>query len=159
MNEHATDRQIVERLLIPSLFRLVFLAMKSLAEADEKGSGAIFDPALVLLNAAMEEQVRTLRLDRADKLVRRVRRATTKAVQPIFHHQLGTQYLIVAFWTKDLVERGLISVGADSAFGQAWDTMAELMTDAWDDLGQLETMARREAQALRLCIEGEGHFV
>ena len=44
--------------------------------------------------------------DRVSKLLRRAMRLTETEVRPNFEHPLGLQYLIVAFWTQALAERG-----------------------------------------------------
>jgi len=85
-------------------------------------------------------------------------RLTEAAMKPNFERQLGVQYLIVAYWTMDLVERGVLSVGSESPFGAAWEMMREIMGFAWDELEQFEETAVQGARALGESLEAQGYF-
>ena len=78
--------------------------------------------------------------------------------KPHFELPLGVQYLIVSYWTRSLVERGVVSVGSESAFSEAWDIMAEVMGVAWDELEQQEEVAVQGARWLGENLGAQGYF-
>ena len=75
-----------------------------------------------------------------------------------FERPLGLQYLIVAFWTQALAERGIIAIGSESCFSVAWDMMAKVMSTAWDELEKLEETAKEGARVLDASLEKQGYF-
>jgi len=77
---------------------------------------SLLDPVSALLNEALREPVADLPPDRVGKLVRRSKRVTGQAMAPLVDKVMGVQYLAIAHFTADLAERGVIAVGADSAF-------------------------------------------
>ena len=82
---YTTDRQIIERLLIPAMMQAVLLGMqKSLAD-----DGGLLDPIKVLLTAAMKEAVADILPDRVEKVMRRAKRVSTqaRAVQRSLHRE------------------------------------------------------------------------
>lgn len=158
MSGFATDRQLTERVLIPATMAVIVSAMKRLAESEGDGDLPVLDRVQELLTEAMGEPLVDLEPDRAAKVLRRTMRLTETAMKPTFELQLGVQYLVVAYWTKSLVERGIVAVGSDSAFGRAWDTMVEVMGFAWDELEQLEDVAVQGACELGKSLEAQGYF-
>ena len=113
----ASDRQLTERVLIPAMMGVIVASMKRLAETNGDGDLPMLDQVQELLTEAMGEPLLDLPDDRVAKLLRRAMRLTEVAMKPNFERQLGVQYLIVAYWTRSLVERGIVSVGSESAFG------------------------------------------
>ena len=137
---------------------VIVALMKRLAETNGDGDLPVLDRVQALLTEAMGEPLADLPPDMVSKLLRRAMRLTETAMTPIFELQLGVQYLIVAYWTKALVDRGVVSVGSDSAFGKAWDTMVEVMGFAWDELEQLEGSALEGARDLGDRLAAQGYF-
>jgi hypothetical protein len=74
MTMHATDRQIIERLLIPALMQVVIISMRR-SLGDDAG---VLDPISDLLGEALREPVEGLPPERVGKLVRRSKRATER---------------------------------------------------------------------------------
>jgi hypothetical protein len=98
---YATDRQIIERLLIPALMQVVLLGMrKSLGE-----DAGVLDPVTDLLGEALREPLANLPPERVAKLVRRSKRVTEQAFAPVTGKLFGVQYLTIARFTADLAER------------------------------------------------------
>lgn len=158
MSGFASDRQLTERVLIPAMMGVVVTSMKRVAEGNGDEDLSVFDRVSELLTEAMGEPLLDVPPDKVGKIIRRAMRLTEAAMKPHFSRPLGVQYLIVAYWTKALVERGVVSVGSESAFGKAWDTMAEVMSIAWDDLEALDDTAVRGARALGENLEAQGYF-
>ena len=144
MSLYATDRQIIERLLIPALMQAVLKGMQGSLGKD----GAILDPVCALLTEALREPVAGLPPERVNKLVRRAQRTTTHAMNAVVDKVFGVQYLAIARFTADLAERGVIVVGAESPFAQAWDMMAEVIGLGWDQLEKCEAEADTTADEL-----------
>jgi len=158
MSGFASDRQLTERVLIPALMGVIVASMKRLAESNGDGDLPALDRVQDLLTEAMGEPLADLPPDKVSKLLRRAMRLTETAMKPNFERQLGVQYLVVAYWTKSLVERGIVSVGSDSPFGAAWDLMIEVMGFAWDELEQFEDIAAEGARALGESLVAQGYF-
>ena len=154
----ASDRQLTERVLIPAMMGVIVASMKRLAETNGDGDLPMLDQVQELLTEAMGEPLRDQPDDRVAKLLRRAMRLTEVAMKPNFERQLGVQYLIVAYWTRSLVERGIVSVGSESAFGRAWDIMVQVMGFAWDELEQMEDIAVQGARELGESLETQGYF-
>ena len=115
----ASNRQLTERVLIPAMMGVIVASMKRLAETNGDGNLPVPDQVQELLTEAMGEPLFDVPPDRVSKLLRRAMRLTEAVMKPNFKRQLGVQYLIVVFWTKAFVERGIVSVGSESAFGRA----------------------------------------
>jgi len=137
---------------------VIVASMKRLAETNGDGDLPALDRVQELLTEAMGEPLLDLPPDKVSKLLRRAMRLTEVAMKPHFERQLGVQYLIVAYWTRTLVERGIISVGSESVFGTAWDIMADVMSVAWDELEKLEDIATQGARQLGESLEAQGYF-
>ena len=151
---YATDRQIIERLLIPALMQVVL-------EGIRRGLGkdaAVLDPVTALLGEALREPVASLPPERVAKLVRRSKRVTTQAMAAVADKLCGVQYLTIARFTADLAERGAIVVGAESAFSRAWDMMAEIIGLGWDELEKCDAEAVAAARDLRRILAGMGFY-
>ncbi len=147
---HATDRQILERLLIPAMMSVVVLSMVRIMGED----GAVFDPVRELLAASMREAVADIAPDRVPKLMRRAKRITGMVVPAISDKVAGMQYLALARLTADLAERDVIAIGAESSFAKAWDLMAEVMELGWYKLQhQEEEASAAAAELLRRLVE------
>jgi hypothetical protein len=155
----ASDRQIIERVVIPAMMSaIVSIMMDQAQEVNGEDGLPVLGRALALLKEAMTEPVKGLPPDRIAKLIRRAKRLTEAAMRPHFSHPLGVQYLLIAYWTKDLVDRGVVSVGSESCFGMAWDLMAEVMVTAWDDLEKLENVAIQGAREMGDSLAAQGYF-
>ena len=151
---YATDRQIIERLLIPALMQVVLLGMqKSLGE-----DAGVLDPVTDLLGEALREPLANLPPERVAKLVRRSKRVTTQAMMAVTDKLFGDQYLAIAKFTADLTERGVLVVGSESPFAQAWDMMAEIIGLGWDELEPCEAEAAATARELSRILWGMGFY-
>ena len=151
---YATDRQIIERLLIPALMQVVLTGIRAGLGDD----GAVLDPVSALLGEAMREPLDGLPPERVAKLVRRSKRASEAAMAPLGNRLMGVQYLALAKLTADLAERDVIAVGADSSFARAWDMMAEIIDIGDDELARLDGDAGVAAQEARWTLEGLGFY-
>ncbi|MBI1209745.1 MAG: hypothetical protein GC191_21000 [Azospirillum sp.] len=158
MADFSTDRQIVERMLIPAMIgTLVRIVVdKFTDERDELVCQ--LEGVSGLLEEALAEPVKTLAPDRVAKLVRRSKRITKDALAPNYHREVAFQYLTIAFWTIELAERGVIAIGAESSFGRAWDMLASIMSSAWEDIEPFEDEARKTARMLGENLAALGYF-
>lgn len=151
---YATDRQIIERLLIPALMQVVVIGLqRSLGE-----NAAVLDPITTLLGEALREPVVDLPPERVAKLARRSKRVTTQAMTAVTDKVMGVQYLAIARFTADLTEQGVLIVGSESPFAQAWDMMAEVIGLGWDELEKCETEASDAARVLARTLAGMGFY-
>ena len=158
MSGFASARQLTERVLIPGMMGVIVSSMKRCAEIEGEDELPVLGQVEKLLTEAMGEPLSGLPSDKATKIIRRTMRVTEGAMKPHFSLQLGVQYLIIAYWTRSLVERDVVQVGSESVFGKAWDMMADTMALAWEDLEQLEDLAIRGARELGESLEAEGYF-
>ena len=158
MSGFASARQLTERQLIPGMLAVIVSAMKRHSEIEGEDELSVLGQVEKLLTEAMREPLLGLPSDKASKIIRRTMRVTEAAMKPYFSLQLGVQYLIIAYWTRSLVERDVVQVGSESVFGKAWDLMANTMALAWDDLEQLEDLAIRGARELGESLEAQGYF-
>ena len=149
-----TDRQIIERLLIPALMQVVVTGIRQ-GLGDDAG---VLEPVSTLLNEALREPVADLLPERAAKLVRRAKRTTTAAMAPLADKLTGVQYLAIARFTADLAERDMIAVGAESPFARAWDMMAEIVDLGGDELARHDPAAGIAAQELGRVLGELGFF-
>jgi len=151
---YATDRHIIERLLIPAMMQAVLLGMQKLLGED----GGVLDPVKTLLTASMKEAVADIPPDRVHKLMRRAKRVSTEALTVLSTKLMGVQYLSIARLTADLAEREVIVVGAESSFAEAWDLMAEVVGLGWDKLQEQDGEAIAAAEGMRRLLEGQGFY-
>ena len=148
-----SDRQIVERLVLPTL-------MKALVQSVRDGigdDGACLQPILDLLGEAIREPLSDMAPDRNGKLTRRAVRASTAAMAAIGDNIYGVQWTAVARFIVTLTEEGVISVGQESAFGRAFDAMVDMglgTVRSDDDAAAAEELAVR----LRRTLERQGLF-
>jgi len=149
-----SDRQIVERVIIPAMMSAIVTIMRTGLPED----CPYLNEASALLKEAMNEAVAGLPADRVSKIVRRAKRIAVDALKPNFDQPIGIQYLAVAYWTKELADTGAISIGANSAFSRAWDIMTEVMDTAWDGLQPNEHVAQQAAQRLASDFRAQGYF-
>jgi hypothetical protein len=149
-----TDKQIVERLLIPAMMQTVLVQMQEGLEQH----GGILDPVKALLDAAMKEAIADIPPERAGKLARRAKRVTLQAMTALADKVIGVQYLAVAHLTTDLTARDIIVVGAESSFSKAWDMMAEVLSLGWDTLEPLDGEATATAHEMLRALEREGFY-
>jgi hypothetical protein len=134
---YTTDRQILERLLIPAMMSVVVLSMREIMGDN----GAVLDPVRELLALSIREAVADIAPDRVPKLIRRAKRITGEVVPVITGKVAGVQYLALARLTAGLAEREVIVIGAESSFAKAWDFMAEVLDLGWDKLQHQEDEA------------------
>ena len=71
VTEYASDKQIIERLLIPVMMQAVLIGMQKLLEKD----GPVLDPVNALLTESIKEAVADISADRAHKTLRRAKRS------------------------------------------------------------------------------------
>ena len=149
-----SDRQIVERLVLPTL-------MKALVQSVRDGigdDGACLQPILDLLGEAVREPLAEMAPDRCGKLTRRAVRAATAAMAAIGDTTYGVQWIAVARFIVTLTEEDIIAVGHDSAFGNAFDAMVGMglgTVRSDEDADVAEELAVR----LRRALTGQGLFV
>ena len=147
-----TDRQILERLLIPAMMSAVVIGLQQGMGDD----GAMLDPVKQLLGDALHEAAIDIVPDRVRKLMRRAQRVTLSVMPAVTDRPAGLQYLALARLTADLADRDVIVIGAESSFAKAWDYMAEVMELGWDKLQHQETEAATAADNMlrRLMAQG-----
>ncbi len=146
---HTTDRQILERLLIPAMMTVVVLNIREGLGED----GPILDPVREQLALSMREAVADIAPDRVAKLMRRAKRITGEVTPAIAGKGAGVQYLAIAKLTADLAERDVIVIGAESPFAKAWDYMSEAVEMGWDNLQHHEDeVAAAAADMLRRLV-------
>ena len=148
---YSTDRQVVERLLIPAMLQVLVTVMRQ----DLGEDADVLDPVADLLNTAMREPIDGVH--HADKLVRRAKRATSEVMTTIADQAIGIQYLAIADFTVDLSERDYFVIGSDSAFARAWNLMAKVMDLVLDEL-KSDKAAVETAVVLRRCLNARGFF-
>lgn len=151
---YTTDRQILERLLIPAMMSVVVLNMREIMGED----GAVLDPVRELLAASMREVLADITPDREPKLMRRAKRITGQVVPVIKDKVAGLQYLALAKLTADLAERDVIVIGADSSFAKAWDFMAEVLDLGWNTLQHQEDEASVAAIDMMRRLAAQGVY-
>ena len=154
MTAYASDKQIIERLLIPVMMEAVLLGMQKLLGTD----GPVLDPVKALLTESIKEAVADISPDRAQKILRRTKRSCTLALAALGDKLMGVQYLSIARLTADLADRDVIAVGAESPFSKAWDMMSEVIGLGWDKLETLDGEAIAAADEMRLVLEGLGFY-
>ena len=151
---YTTDRQILERLMIPAMMSVVVLSMREAMGAD----GAVLDPVRELLSASIREALTDIAQDRVAKLMRRAKRISGQVVPVIAGKVAGVQYLTLARLTSDLAERDVIAIGAESSFAKAWDYMAEVMELGWDQLQHQQDEAAAAADEMLRLLVGQGVY-
>jgi hypothetical protein len=151
---YATDRQIIERLLIPAMMQVILIWMQKSLGKD----GSILDSVTALLMEALREPVANLPPERVNKLVRRSKRVTQQAMTAVTDKVFGVQYLTIAHFTADLTERGVLIVGSESPFAQAWDMMAEIIGLGWDELEKCDAEAVESARELGRILADQGFY-
>ena len=149
-----TDRQILERLLIPAMMSVVVLSMRAIMGDD----GAVLDPAREHLASSMREAVADIAPDRVPKLMRRAKRITGEVVPVIKDKVAGLQYLALARLTADLADRDVIVIGAESPFAKAWDYMAEVLELGWDKQQDQEDEASAAAAEMLRRLRTQGVY-
>ena len=149
---YTTDRQILERMLIPALMSAVVFGMQEVMGDD----GAVLDPVKQLLGDALHEAVADIAPERVRKLMRRAKRISADLLQATSGKVVGVRYLALARMTADLAERNVIAIGAESSFAKAWDLMAEVLELGWDELQHQEGEASSAAADMlhRLTAQG-----
>ena len=154
MTMYATDRQIIERLLIPALMQVVLVGIRRSLGED----AGVLDPVNDLLGEALREPVEGLPPERVAKLVRRSKRATERAMAAVVDKVFGIQYLTIARFTAELAERGVIVIGAESPFARAWDMMADVIGLGWDELEKCDADATAAAHELGRILAELGFY-
>ena len=150
---HCTDKQTVERLLLPAMLKVVVtIVQRGLGEE----AGAL-DRVIELLTEALREPVEAQSPEKVAKLVRRAKRVTEEAMVPLHDRLVGIQLLAVAHFAASLTQRGILVVGAESPFARAWDVIAEVLDSAWDELHKDES-ASQAAKELSARLVSMGYF-
>ena len=153
-----TDRQVIERLIVPAMASAIVLIMKQELERDLQGESAELNNAHLLLREAMEEPVKDLPPDRVNKIIRRAKRVAVTVLTSNFDKPLALQYLIIAQWVIDMADREVICIGAESSFAKAWDIMAEILGAIDDKLEEMAEESVAGAAALGNALRTEGYF-
>ena len=136
----------------------IVLIMKTELERDLGGESPDLNKAHALLQEAMKEPVAQLSSDKVGKIVRRSKRIATSVLKSNFEKPLAIQYLIIAHWVMDKAEHGVICIGADSSFSQAWDIMAEVIGAVEDKFEEMTDEATAGAVMLDNALRQEGLF-
>ena len=151
---YTTDRQILERMLIPALMSAVVLSMQKIMGED----GPVLDPVKALLGEALHEATADIAPDRVRKIMRRAKRVSADVLPAITDKVAGVQYLTLARLTAELAERDVITIGAESSFAKAWDFMAEVMELGWDKLQHQEEEASAAAAVMLRRLTAQGVY-
>ncbi len=152
MGAYGTDRQTVERLLLPAMMQVV-LTMVIRGLGDQ---AAPLVPAQELLTAALREPLDQLASVARGKLVRRAHRVTEAVMAPLQDELIGTQVLAVAQYIAWLTQRQMLAVGAESAFGRAWDAVAEVFNVAAEEIDP--RLVDAVAAGLGQRLQAQGYF-
>jgi len=158
MPSFLTDRQVIERLIVPAMASAIVLIMKQELEKDLHGESAELNEAYLLLRDAMEEPVKELSPDKVSKIIRRAKRVAVTVLTSNFDKPLALQYLIIANWVIDMADRDVICIGAESSFAKAWDIMAVILGAIDDKLEELAEESVAGAAALGNALRAEGYF-
>ena len=148
-----SDRQIVERIVLPTL-------MKALAQSVREGLGADGDclkPILELLGEAIREPLAGMPPDRNGKLARRAVRAATAAMAALGGNTYAVQWTAMARFIVTLTEEGVVAVGEESAFCMAFDGMVAMGFGSLSG-EQEENAAESLAVQLRQALGSQGLF-
>lgn len=149
-----SDRQIVERIVLPTLMKALVQSVRE----DLGDDGACLQPILVHLGVAIREPLADMSPDRGGKLTRRTVRAATAAMAALGSNTHGLQLTVAALFIVTLTEKDIIAVGHDSAFGNAFDAMVGMgMGTVRGD--EDADVAEELAVKLRRALAGQGLFV
>ena len=151
---HTTDRQRLERVLIPAMMSAVVLSMQKIMGGD----GPVLDPVKALLGETLHEATADIAPGRVLKIMRRARRISADVLPTITDKGAGVQYLAIARLTADLAERDVIVIGAESPFAKAWNDMAEVVELGWDKLQHQEDEVAAAAADMLRRLEGLGVY-
>lgn len=158
MTYFQTDRQIIERLIVPAMASTIVLIIKQELLKNLGGESEELNTAHSLLRDAMEEPFKDIAPDRVSKIVRRTKRVATSVLNDNFDKPLALQYLIIAYWVIDMAEQGVICVGEQSSFSRAWDIMAEVLVSVDDKFDEMAEKAATGAIHLGNALRAEGLF-
>ena len=158
MTHFQTDRQIIERLIVPAMASTIVLIIKQELLKNLGGESEELNMAHSLLRDAMEEPVKDTPPERVAKIIRRTKRVATSVLDDNFDKPLALQYLIIAYWVIDMADRGIICVGDQSAFSRAWDIMAEVLVSVDDKFDEMTEAAAAGAIHLGNALRAEGLF-
>ncbi|MBF0562047.1 MAG: hypothetical protein HQL37_08505 [Alphaproteobacteria bacterium] len=150
---YITDKQYVERLLIPAMMQVIVTILRE----NLRNETDMFDPVAALLLKAMKETINIIPQSRANKIINRTMRIAKEAMTLISNRVIGAQYLAIAYLMIDLTERNYFIVGQESAFARAWDTMAKVMHLVVEDLANDENTIKA-AKELEQCLQSNGLF-
>ena len=149
-----TDKQRIERLLVPAMLQVVLTIVQRGLEEDADA----LDEVTQYLMQALREPVDGLPPEKVAKLVRRAKRATEMAMGPLHNQLVGVQLLAVAQFAANLTEKDVLVVGADSSFSKAWDLIAEVLDCAWDELHR-NGLANQMAREMSARLASLGYFL
>ena len=154
MTKFSTDRQIVERIIIPTLAIMIVGEIRKI----DKFKSVHVDEAYSLLYVSLLEPVKDISPERAKKLIQRAQRVAHAIIKPFAEELALTLYLIVAYWIIELAERKIISVGADSSFAKAWDILADTVGAGIAGLDAIEERARDGSSRIGKALNEAGYF-
>ena len=149
-----SDRQIVERIVLPTLMKALVQSVRN----DLGDDGAPLQAILDLLGEAIREPLSDMRPDRSSKLTRRAVRAATAAMSAVGNNTYGVQWMAVARFIVTLTEEDIIAVGEESAFGRAFDAMVTIGLGTVKGK-QDEAVAEKLAASLRVTLGSQGLFI
>ncbi len=120
----STDRQLVERLVLPGMMQAI---LRGIQEGIGEG-GAELGPIVELLGDALREPLNECAPGKHDKLARRAARVATLALTSVTtaRTNYAVQWLAVAKFVVALTVDEVIEVADGSAFDLAWSAMLGL---------------------------------
>ena len=150
-----TDRQLVERLVLPGMMQAILRGIEEGVGKDAAELGAIVE----LLGEALREPLNECDPGKHGKLARRAARVATLALTSVTTAQTSyaAQWLAVAKFVVALTEDEVIQVADGSAFDMAWSAMLGLGFGQGDDCDEAE--ADSMASEIRTRLSAEGYFV
>jgi len=130
-----TDRERVERALVPRVFRRVLMSMKGRGFEDDQGIYAA-------LNAACLEPIEDLSIEKKLVIARRVDRVQEQLLKEYEGRSAATVLVALTYWVNEEMEAGRIYINPESP---AWAAITA-MVDVLNDTPEVLEMVRRSGE-------------
>ena len=154
-----TDRQRVEQALPAAmLFRVFSKCVTTQAENPEAGEMEFDKQVLDWLRAAALEPFNGMQHEDRVKLTRRAARIELEALKPYEERPVMTVFLVILFWLKDLLDRNVLVMIADSNFDKAVSALLpelEKHAELWESV---QRSAGKNAVWFREALEKAGYY-